>query len=323
VDEQPSDDNRLAAWKRQMIILGGRDQRNPWNLGECWARGQAWSRERIAFVTHDPAYRGPPPATLHNYASVFRRFEHSRYRDTLSLGHHAEVMALPLDTAYDLLAEAARLKWSEARLRVAVKHAKAFVSPPAFEGGTVADLDQAIREGRRWGAILADPPWSDGLNETSYGARHYKTLDVDEIAALPVASLAADQAHLFLWSPNNMLPDALQVMEAWGFKHRGVRTWVKTGKPGTGFYFRNNTEQLLFGIRGPPLRFRDDNVASWFEAPRGCHSEKPALVHEMIEGTSPGPFLELYARRERPGWDVWGDQVSSEHFRIADSEAAE
>jgi N6-adenosine-specific RNA methylase IME4 len=126
-----------------------------------------------------------------------------------------------------------------------------------------------------------------------------------------------------LWSPNNTLPHALQVMHAWGFSYRGVRTWKKDGAPGTGFYFRNNTEQLLFGIRGKPMRFRDDNVASWFEAPRGRHSEKPVLVHNMIERCSPGPFLELFAREAVPGWHVWGDQVSSENFQTQIAEAAE
>jgi hypothetical protein len=140
-------DADFASWKRRGITLGRLDQRNPWNLAEWWAAGTAWSRERTQFVKLDPAYRRPPPATLRNYASTYRKFKHSRYRDTLPLNFHAEVKTLPLDIAYELLAEAERLKWSEARLRLAVKRAKAFTRPTGFEGCTLSHLDQAIREG--------------------------------------------------------------------------------------------------------------------------------------------------------------------------------
>lgn len=146
-------------------------------------------------------------------------------------------------------------------------------------------------------------------------ARADHTMALDEICALPVKSIAADSAHLYLWVPSSMLPEGLKVMSDWGFRYTTSLTWLKTrrdGEPdgsGVGFYFRNATESLLFGVRGSlrtlPAARSMTNVIS---ARRREHSRKPTAAYWLIEQSSPGPRLELFAREGRDGWVVWGDE---------------
>jgi len=134
-------------------------------------------------------------------------------------------------------------------------------------------------------------------------------MSAEDVAALPVGELAADDAHLYLWVTNPILPEAFQVVEAWGFAYNTILTWEKQGTLGMGFTFRNQTEHVLFGMRGKlpipaPLRQR-----TIFAAPKGRHSEKPDLFYDRVEAVSPEPRLELFARRARlAGWDYWGDE---------------
>jgi N6-adenosine-specific RNA methylase IME4 len=136
-----------------------------------------------------------------------------------------------------------------------------------------------------------------------------------EICALPVADIIARQAHLYLWVPNALLPEGFQVMQAWGFRYVSNLVWVKRRKDGgpdgrgTGFYFRNVTELMLFGVHGsmrtlPPGR-RQVNI---IETRKREHSRKPDETYGIIESCSPGPYLELFARYHRPGWTGWGDE---------------
>ena len=158
--------------------------------------------------------------------------------------------------------------------------------------------------------ILVDPPWP-----LQSGEKHYRTMSLARIKALPVGHLAARDAHLWLWTTNALLPRAYEVAEAWGFTVRSPLTWVKF-RLGLGgrYQLRNATEQLLFCTRGKaPLGSRSQ--PTWFNAPVTEHSRKPAEQFAIIERVSPGPYLELFARRRPESnqpWAVWGDQVESD-----------
>ena len=158
--------------------------------------------------------------------------------------------------------------------------------------------------------ILVDPPWP-----LQSGEKHYRTMSLARIKALPVGALAARDAHVWLWTTNALLPKAYEVAEAWGFTVRSPLTWVKF-RLGLGgrYQLRNATEQLLFCTRGKaPLGSRSQ--PTWFNAPVQEHSRKPAEQFAIIERVSPGPYLELFARRRPESnqpWAVWGDQVDSD-----------
>lgn len=131
---------------------------------------------------------------------------------------------------------------------------------------------------------------------------------LDDICALRVDKLAADDSHLWLWITSSNFFEAQAVMDAWGFSYRACLTWIKP-RFGLGHYLRNQTEHLLLGVRGKaPIQFRSQG--SWFYAPVQEHSRKPEEQYAIIERCSPGPHLELFARRTRPGWDVWGNEVT-------------
>jgi N6-adenosine-specific RNA methylase IME4 len=175
-------------------------------------------------------------------------------------------------------------------------------------GGTPADLD-ALAEGARFGTLYADPPWQFD-NQVSNGAAadHYRTLPVEAIIALPVPALSLPEAHLHLWVPTPLLAEGLRVLAAWGFAYKGFLAWVKP-QMGTGNYWRSACELLLLGVRGG-CPFLDHAQRNWLQADRGRHSEKPEAVRQLVERVSPGPYLELFARRPPPpGWVCWGDEV--------------
>lgn len=169
--------------------------------------------------------------------------------------------------------------------------------------------------------VVADPPWRFANRTGKVAPEHrrldrYSTLDLEAICALDVASIAADNAHLYLWVPNALLPDGLRVMEAWGFRYLSNIVWAKRRKDGgpdgrgVGFYFRNVTELILFGVRGsvrtlPPAR----SQVNMIESRKREHSRKPDEQYDLIEACSPGPFLEMFARHPRDGWQVWGDEA--------------
>jgi len=142
-------------------------------------------------------------------------------------------------------------------------------------------------------------------------------MTLKEIMSLPVENISADKSHLYLWVPNALLPDGLTVMEAWGFKYKGNIVWEKVrkdGEPdgrGVGFYFRNVTELILFGIRGDNNRTLSParSQVNLVRTQKREHSRKPDEIVTIIERCSPGPYLELFARGEREGWDMWGNQA--------------
>lgn len=177
-----------------------------------------------------------------------------------------------------------------------------------------------------YSAIVADPPWRyrtrQGItartsHHTTVAEEHYSTMTNDEIAALPVADLAADNAHLYLWTTNPKLYGQrkrgelgpVEIMEAWGFRYVTLLTWIKKGALGMGFYFRGETEHVLFGVRGDLGIPVEKRLVNWFEAPKTGHSRKPNKFFEIVHHVSPGPYLELFSREPRLGWDSWGKGV--------------
>jgi len=138
-------------------------------------------------------------------------------------------------------------------------------------------------------------------------------MSTQELLTLPVSNLAAPDCFLFLWATNAMLPEALQVMAAWNFTYKGLAHWIKD-RPGMGHYFRNWSEQLLLGVHGKP-KFRNHNQPNFLFAPRLEHSRKPEEYYSIIERCCEGPYLELFARTERSGWDSTGFEVDGRDIR--------
>ncbi len=180
--------------------------------------------------------------------------------------------------------------------------------------------------GDRFGTVMADPPWRFTNRTGKVAPEHrrlsrYPTLDLAEICALPVAEAMQDTAHCYLWVPNALLPEGLQVLSSWGFEYKSNLIWHKVRKDGgsdgrgVGFYFRNVTEIILFGVRGrnartlPPGR-RQVNL---FATRKREHSRKPDEQYGIIEACSPGPYLELFGRGRRAGWTVWGNQAEDDY----------
>lgn len=166
----------------------------------------------------------------------------------------------------------------------------------------------------KYHTIYADPPWIEHGGGGRGANAHYPLMKTKEIIALApmVQELAEDNAHLYLWTTNNFLPDALEVMKAWGFRYVTMITWMKD-RIGLGQYFRGLTEHCLFGIRGKlPYKVidgkRQQGKTGFFEEKRE-HSRKPVQMREMIEKVSYPPFIELFAREWFDGWDAWGNEI--------------
>ena len=187
-----------------------------------------------------------------------------------------------------------------------------------------AGRDLAARGFRDVGTILADPPWQFQNRTGKVAPEHrrlsrYDTMTLADICRLPVGDLAADRSHLYLWVPNALIAEGLRVMAAWGFAYKANLVWAKRRKDGgpdgrgVGFYFRNVTELVLFGVRGS-LRTRQAGrrQVNMIETRKREHSRKPDEIYDLIEACSPGPYLELFARYPRDGWLAWGDE-SAEH----------
>ncbi len=185
----------------------------------------------------------------------------------------------------------------------------------------VADLRAAVA-GRKFGTILADPAWRFVNRTGKMAPEHrrlsrYGTMSVEAIEALSVADLAAPVAHLYLWVPNALLPEGLRVMRAWGFAYKTNIVWEKVRKDGgpdgrgVGFYFRNVTELLLFGVRGKNARTLAPGrrQVNFLATRKREHSRKPDEQYAIIEACSPGPRIELFARGTRRGWTVWGNEA--------------
>ena len=176
-----------------------------------------------------------------------------------------------------------------------------------------------------YATILADPPWQFQNRTGKVAPEHrrllrYPTMELNEIMDLPISKVAAAKSHLYLWVPNALLLEGLKVMEAWGFTYKTNIVWYKIRKDGgpdgrgVGFYFRNVTELLLFGVRGSMRTLQPGRTqVNLFSTRKREHSRKPDEIFEIIERCSPGPYLELFARFARPGWHQWGNEDVEEN----------
>ncbi len=179
---------------------------------------------------------------------------------------------------------------------------------------------------QKFATIMADPPWRFQNRTGKIAPEHarlarYSTLSLQEICDLPVQNHLKDTAHCYLWVPNALLPDGLRVLDSWGFQYKSNIIWHKIRKDGgsdgrgVGFYFRNVTEIILFGVKGknartlPPAR----SQVNLFGTRKREHSRKPDEQFDIIESCSPGPFLELFGRGVRKGWTVWGNQANEDY----------
>jgi len=175
------------------------------------------------------------------------------------------------------------------------------------QASTASTQVESVARVNSYKTILADPPWDIEQGGALGAIKHYPLMTIHEIAALPVADLVADDAHLWLWTTNAALEQAYSVVRTWGFVPRSLLTWFKPYM-GLGVYLRNCTEQLIFATRGKaPILVR--NQPNWLFAIRQGHSHKPEEIYSIIERCSPGPYVELFARRKRSGWDAWGNEV--------------
>jgi N6-adenosine-specific RNA methylase IME4 len=178
----------------------------------------------------------------------------------------------------------------------------------------------------KFGTILADPPWLFSNSTGKVAPEHkrlyrYHTMENAEIISMPVKEVALPQSHLYLWVPNALIKTGLEVMDAWGFTYKTMIIWYKVRKDGgpdrrgVGFYFRNVTETILFGVRGKlrtlsPGRTQENMIISQ----KREHSRKPDEIFPVIEACSPGPYLELFARQSRKNWVSWGDEIDLKEF---------
>jgi N6-adenosine-specific RNA methylase IME4 len=179
---------------------------------------------------------------------------------------------------------------------------------------------------KKFRTLLADPPWRFENRTGKIAPEHrrlsrYSTLTLDDIKSLPVAETVAEAAHLYLWVPNALLREGLDVMEAWGFKYKSNIVWHKVRKDGgpdgrgVGFYFRNVTELVLFGTRGKNARTLQPGrtQVNFLATRKREHSRKPDELYDIVEACSPGPYLELFARGARPKWAVWGNEADDSY----------
>jgi N6-adenosine-specific RNA methylase IME4 len=190
---------------------------------------------------------------------------------------------------------------------------------------TVSDFIK-FANNKKYKTIYADPPWQFQNRTGKVAPEHkrlnrYPTMKLEDIKKLPVSQAADEKSHLYLWVPNALLPEGLEVMKAWGFEYKTNLIWEKIrkdGEPdgrGVGFYFRNVTEILLFGIKGEKNRTLDSgrSQVNLIRSIKREHSRKPDEFIKLIESCSPGPYLELFARGNRDQWDSWGNQATEDY----------
>ena len=174
--------------------------------------------------------------------------------------------------------------------------------------------------------VVADPPWQFQNRTGKVAPEHkrlnrYPTMNLDDIKKFPVSEVVADKAHLYLWVPNALLPEGLEVLKAWGFEYKTNIIWEKVRKDGfpdgrgVGFYFRNVTEILLFGVKGDNNRTLDParSQVNLVRSMKREHSRKPDEMIDIIQSCSPGPYLEMFARGHRDGWTLWGNQANVDY----------
>jgi len=275
-----------------------------WWVGDWWRFGNQAYGERAAQVLDSESYSYQ---TFKDAGWVAGRIERSRRRDLLSWSHHKEVAALEPKNQDRFLDLAIKKNWSRNELRREVSD---------YSRGVVRKgLSMAAELAGKFSVIYADPPWSyrnSGLRGSA--EEHYPTMDTEKIKEMgkELEPFLMEDCVLFLWTPSPLLEDAFSVMEAWPFSYKANFVWVKNRSTygRLAFFVRGQHEVLLVGTRGS---FTPDGelFSSVIEGDQKEHSRKPAVVYEMIEKMYPhGPYLELFARGKRAGWEVWGNEVT-------------
>ena len=296
---------------RQLQLMEGSVQ---WWIGDWLNFGEQKYGEKYAQAVDASDGTGKSVDTLRAYQWVAERVPVVRRRTNLPWSHHREVAQLDPREQNALLASAEQGGWSIKEIRSAVRHyiqerdapEDGYKEPPC----EVEDLHQI---NRTFGTIYVDPPWPyDNQATRASTDNHYEVLSLEDITALPVPRLTAERAHLHLWTTNAFLSAAGDILKAWGFTYKSFFVWVKP-QMGMGNYWRVSHEVLLLGVKGH-LPFARKDQKSWQEWNRGRHSEKPAEMYNIIERVSPGPYLELFARRQRPGWTSWGNEIERDLF---------
>jgi N6-adenosine-specific RNA methylase IME4 len=285
-----------------------------WQIGDWWLAGEQFGRGVRKQIVSAADWRGPSYDSCRVAAVIAKRFPKVLRRLHVGFAHHQAVSSLPNSKALRLLDRAARESWSQNRIRFEVGRIHHFVKPVG--GDIVSTIQELISARRKYRAILADPPWSvwTPTNKRGGSDRHYHSLSTDKLKALDVSAVADCRAFLFLWCPAVCVPEALDVMASWGFSYVTNMAWCKDGQFGVGYYFRMHHELLLLGRRDQsPTHLADRSISSVLVAPRTEHSEKPSVVHQIVERATEGPFLELFGRR--PG-TVVGDQLLPTDARL-------
>lgn len=280
-----------SAWEKLAYVDGAIE----WWTGDLWNKHPAKYGKRETYALR----HGLKPKTLSNRGWICEKCSHRR--EDLSFKHHEVVASMPPADQQMWLQRAVDNTWTVKELRVAIRDDKLLNRPPLPDG--VYDV------------IYADPPWQYGPENPQGGptSLHYPSMDLQELCEMPLPNLAED-AVLFMWVTNPMLKKAFMVVEAWGFDYKTNMVWIKTDlkRPGSGYYVRGRHEFLFIATRGSftPRNVHASPIGSYFEAPLGEHSEKPKIMYEWIETLYPDcSYIELFARDEREGWEVWGNEV--------------
>jgi N6-adenosine-specific RNA methylase IME4 len=300
----------LGEWKSLGLPLGRTERKLMFAIGDWWLAGAEFGYGVRKQIVNSAGWRGPTYDSCRVAGTVAARFPTKLRRLNIGFVHHQAVRALPNELALPLLDQAIHEGWNQNKMRIEVARVR---NARPLDGGDIVDNLQAlIDEGRQFRAILADPPWrmSETLGKRGAIDTYYPSLELDAIKRLPVADVADPGCFLFLWCSAIFLPAALHVMEAWGFSYTTNMIWDKDHGFGNGYYFRMRHELLLLG-RGPtaPRHFDDCSISSVLRAQRTAHSEKPPIVHSIVERATAGPYLEMFGRRRVEGWTVLGNQL--------------
>jgi len=288
-----------------------------WTIGEWWNAGDQYGRSRAKAI-RSPDWKGPNYQLSKLAGFVVRRFPEGNRLTSLSFGHHQAVAPLADEQAMPLLEWAAQGEKGPRRvneLRSQVKKIRREVRERELGQATRQAMEQLGADGEVFNVIMADPPWrfevrsENGMDRAA--ENHYPSMSTEAIKAMAVPS--AEDAVLFLWATNPMLLDALDVMAEWGFDYKTNFVWTKES-PGLGYWNRAYHEMLLVGTKGRiPAPAPGEQYDSVQPFDRLEHSEKPAGFYEMVEEMFPnGNLLELFGRRERLGWTVWGNEVPAQ-----------
>jgi N6-adenosine-specific RNA methylase IME4 len=293
-------------WKHTGRFLREAHKGIHWCIGDWLNYGEAKWGEMYEQAIEETGF---DYQTLANDKWVASKIDFSLRGENLSFKHHKAVARLDAPSQKHWLEVAEKEGLTSHSLSQRINQAKH--APHVVDPCNTDDLKTFVDKGIQFGTIYADPPWHYE-NQGTRGATgdHYQTMKIEDIAALPVAQLAAPLSHLHLWATNAMLFDCQQIMKAWGFKYKGVYVWCKP-QMGLGNYWRVSHEFLLLGVRGN-CAFLDKGQMSWGNFKRGKHSEKPGQIRAIIERVSPSPRLELFGRLPVAGWSVWGNEIAKD-----------